>query len=81
MGKHLQNLFSFRTENEIIDKINFIAKYNTRTRNKEVEHVLKKHIANFEEEHGELVMGEDGNMTIAKPTPVSKDKSSSSRTG
>lgn len=58
MGKNLQKLFSFRTDDSIIEKLNFIAEYNTRTRNKEIEHVLKQHIKNFECNIGKLEIDE-----------------------
>lgn len=81
MGKNLQKLFSFRTNDELINKMNFIAEYNSRTRNKEIEHVLKMHITNFESEHGKLIVGEDGNVTLAKPSKVNMDELSITKTG
>lgn len=81
MGKNLQKLFSFRTENEIINKMNFIAEFNSRTRNKEIEHVLKAHISNFESEHGKLIIKEDGTVKIAKPSKVNMDELSITKTG
>ncbi|MGB8451485.1 MAG: hypothetical protein WCD89_04060 [Anaerocolumna sp.] len=81
MGKHLQKLYSFRADDDLMLKVNYIADINTRTRNKEIEHVLKTYVNEYESEHGQLIVGEDGSVSIAKPTPVSKDKSSSSKTG
>ncbi len=68
------------TKQEIIDKFQYISNYEKRSASKELEYVVEEYIKNFEVEHGQLVMEEDGKMTIAKPKPV-EDKSSSSKTG
>lgn len=80
MGKHLQKLFSFRTDEELINKLNYIANHNSRTRNKEVEHVLKNYVKDFEATHGELVVEEDGSVSTAKPKAL-PGKSSTSKIG
>lgn len=54
MGKHLQKLFSFRTDEEIIEKINIIAQENSRTRNKQIEHILKEFIKDYENKNGKI---------------------------
>lgn len=46
--------FSLRIPHLMLDKLGYIAKYNSRTKNKEVEMLIKKHIENFEKEHGEI---------------------------
>jgi hypothetical protein len=81
MGKNLQKLYSFRTDENIIKKIEYIADINTRNRNQQIEHLLKECITEYESEHGQLIVGEDGSITIAKPTAVKPDKSSNSKTG
>lgn len=58
MGKNLQKLFSFRTDEDIIKKLNYISAYNSRTRNKEIEFVLKEHIRLFEREYGKIDISE-----------------------
>lgn len=80
MGKNLQKLYSFRTDEIIIKKIEYIADINTRNRNQQIEHLLKECIAKYEAEHGELIVEENGSVSIAKPKPV-EDKSSDSKTG
>lgn len=44
MGEHKQRLFSFRTEEELIEKLNILAKKHSRTRNKEIEYALKLYV-------------------------------------
>lgn len=46
--------FTLRTEREILDKIEYIAKYNGRSSNKEIEQLLIQHISQFEKEHGKI---------------------------
>lgn len=81
MGKNLQKLYSFRTDDSIIKKIEYIADSNTRNRNQQIEHLLKECIKEYEYEHGELLVGDDGKVTLAKPKAVNKVESSSSKTG
>lgn len=54
MGKNLIPLVSFRCDNEMKAKLEYIANKNTRTRNEEMIHIIKKHIAEYEAEHGEI---------------------------
>ena len=56
MGKNLQKLYSFRTDDELIEKLNIIANENSRTRNKQIEHILKLYVKNYEEEHGIIMI-------------------------
>lgn len=58
MGKNLERLFSFRCDETTIKKINYIASYNERDRNKEIKYLIKKEIARFEKEHGEIETSE-----------------------
>ena len=48
MGEHKQKLYSFRTNDEIIKKLNAIAEEHNRTSNKEIEYALKQYIAEYE---------------------------------
>lgn len=81
MGKNLQKLYSFRTDDEIIKKIEYIASTNTRNRNQQIEHLLKDCINNYEIKNGQLIVGEDGSVTLAKPKDTRLGKSSTSKTG
>lgn len=46
--------FTMRTEQINLDKLAYIASYNGRTKNKELEILLLDDIADFEREHGEI---------------------------
>jgi len=38
----------------VLDKLGYIAAYEGRTKNKEIEQLIKKRIAEFEQTHGEI---------------------------
>ena len=44
--------YTLRVSQEMLDKLAYIAKYEGRTKNKELEQLLKKHIEEFEAQHG-----------------------------
>ena len=44
--------YTLRVEQELLDKLGYIAEYEGRTKNKELEQMIKKRIAAFEKEHG-----------------------------
>ena len=46
--------FTFRIEQILLDKIIYIADCNGRTKNKEIEHIIKIHIEEFENKHGKI---------------------------
>lgn len=46
--------FVIRTEQEILDKIAYIANQNERSSTQEIVHLIKKHIKAYEAEHGEI---------------------------
>lgn len=46
--------FTVRTNSELLKKFRFVADYNARSANREIEVLMKKHIAEFEKEHGEI---------------------------
>ena len=48
MGANKQKLYSFRTDDELIEKLNILAERHSRTRNKEIEYALKQYIAEYE---------------------------------
>lgn len=58
MGKNLQKLYSFRTDETLIKKLNIISKEHSRTRNKEIEYALKLYVKNYEKENGEIEIKE-----------------------
>jgi len=46
--------YTLRVSQNMLDKLAFIASYEGRTKNKEIEQLIKKRIAAFEREHGEI---------------------------
>lgn len=56
MGKNLQKLYSFRTNDELIKKLDYISNCEKRTRNNLIEVTLGKLITEFENIHGEIVI-------------------------
>jgi len=50
--------FTLRTESEILKKFRFVAEYNARSANREIETLMKKHIAEFEKANGMIKLEE-----------------------
>lgn len=46
--------FTLRTESELLVKFKFVAEYNARSANRELEVLMKKHIAEYEKIHGKI---------------------------
>lgn len=46
--------FTFRIDNETLSKFRYIAEYNARSANRELEVLVKRHIAEFEKEQGKI---------------------------
>ena len=46
--------FTLRTSAELLDKLGYIAEYNGRTKNKELERMIKARIAAFEKKNGPI---------------------------
>jgi predicted DNA-binding protein len=46
--------FTLRIDPVLLDKLGYIAKYNGRTKNKEVERLIMQHIEDFEKQHGKI---------------------------
>lgn len=49
--------YTLRIPQILLDKIGYIADYEGRTKNKEIEQLVKKRIAEFEELHGVIENG------------------------
>ena len=47
--------FTLRIPKNLLDKFGYIAEYEGRTKNRELEQMIKARIAAFEKEHGEIV--------------------------
>lgn len=46
--------FTIRTESELLKKFRFVAEYNARSANREIEVLMKKHVSEFEKAHGKI---------------------------
>ena len=46
--------YTLRVNRVTLDKLKYIAEYNGRSKNKEIEWLIRQHIKNFEEEHGQI---------------------------
>lgn len=46
--------YTLRISQELLDKIGYIAEYEGRTKNREIEQLIKKRIAEFEAVHGKI---------------------------
>ncbi|MDO5110792.1 MAG: hypothetical protein Q4E65_00640 [Clostridia bacterium] len=50
--------FTLRVSQVLLDKIGYIADFEGRTKNKEIEQLIKKRIAEFETQHGIINLSE-----------------------
>lgn len=46
--------FTLRTESDLLKKFRYVADYNGRSANRELEVLMKRHVAEFEKKHGEI---------------------------
>ena len=46
--------FTLRVDPELLEKLGYIAEYERRTKNRELEQLIKRRIREFEAEHGEI---------------------------
>ncbi|EAF1189811.1 Arc family DNA-binding protein [Listeria monocytogenes] len=53
--------FAIRIPKELLQKLKYIAGYNARSANKEIEFLVRKHVEQFEKEHGTIKVDMDSN--------------------
>lgn len=53
--------YTLRVPQELLDKLAYIAEYEGRTKNKELEQLIKKRIAEFEAVHGPVPLENEDN--------------------
>lgn len=46
--------YTLRVNQVLIDKLEYVARYNGRSKNKEIEMLIRQHIREFEAEHGKI---------------------------
>ena len=56
--KDNKSRFTLRLDEEVAEKLAYIAEYEGRTKSKEVERLIRRHIAEFEREHGTIDLTE-----------------------
>lgn len=47
--------FTLRVDKELLKKFRFVADYNARSANREIEVLIKKHVNEFEKKHGNII--------------------------
>ena len=48
--------FTLRISPVLMEKLAYVAEFEGRTKNKEIEQLIKKRISEFEQEHGKIVL-------------------------
>lgn len=48
--------YTLRIEQDDLDKLAYIADYNGRSKNRELEQLIRRHIREFENEHGRITL-------------------------
>lgn len=46
--------YTLRISKQLLDKFGYVAEYEGRTKNKELEQMIKKRVAEFEKENGKI---------------------------
>ena len=46
--------FTLRVPQKLLDQLGYIAEYEGRTKNRELEHMIRLRVADFEKEHGPI---------------------------
>ena len=49
-----QGKFTVRTDRELLQKLKYVAEYNARSANKEMEVIMKRHVEAFEKKNGKI---------------------------
>ncbi|MDE7229245.1 MAG: Arc family DNA-binding protein [Oscillospiraceae bacterium] len=51
--------YTLRIDRHLFAKFRYVAEYNGRSANKEIEQMMKRRVEKFEKEHEEIILGED----------------------
>ena len=57
--KDNKSRFTLRIDPELLEKLGYIAEYEGRTKNRELEQLIKRRIREFEGEHGEILVQDE----------------------
>ncbi len=53
---HDVSKFTLRTDAELMKKFRYVAEYNARSANRELEVLMREHVKEFEEKHGRIAV-------------------------
>ncbi len=63
------------------DKFKYIADLDNRSDSNMLEKLVIDHVNEWESKNGQLIIGEDGSLTLARPKDIKLGKSSNSKSG
>ncbi len=52
----IKSRFTLRVDPELLEKLGYVAEYEGRTKNRELEQLIKRRIREFESEHGKITL-------------------------
>lgn len=52
--KDNKSRYTLRVDPELLEKFGYVAEYEGRTKNRELEQMMKRRVADFEQKHGEI---------------------------
>ena len=61
-GNYKNPQYGLRIPREQLDKIKYIAESNARSANREIELLIRRHIRDYEKEHGEITIPREESM-------------------
>ena len=61
--------YTLRVAPELLEKLGYIAEYEGRTKNRELEQMIKRRIADFEAEHGTIQTGKKAGCPESSGAP------------
>ncbi len=50
--------FTIRIDPKLLKKMRYVAEYNARSANREVEVLIREHVEAFEKKHGEIILSD-----------------------
>ena len=77
-GKHRYPQYTLRTSEGLMDKLKYIAEYNGRSANRELEQLIRAHVSRFEHKHVPIELTTEDYQFIRKRTGRAGGKTGSS---
>lgn len=66
--RHKNPHYALRIPEDLMDKLKYVAEYNGRSANREIEQLIRVHIARFEQKHGQIELTPEDYAFIRKRT-------------